>query len=364
MNTVAYYKALETMLDQGRGKYPGLFSEPSRSIAEAMHKRFLLLGDTFFDNIVAWGYAILIFIGSWIVSLIIPWIVWHLLMFNWRKLFCGGGKKNEALVKKYNDHDESANKPSVVPVPKGTPNSGIRPHENVSSSLNQRKVGTGNHPQLVPLKQPYNGWDFVGEAEQQRAKADEQTHYKVKPVITAPDYNRFSGHKRTRYESYVRLIVLCLRVGIVVVGVILAFQAAGVNILSLIASLGVVSVCFSYGAAPMITNILCAIYMYGTDKIEMGDYVQVANVYGFVTALRAQWSELTDDLSPLHGKRRVHQVPNRLPMETIVTVFPNGPPPAILMQYFKELQQVNEFRMNVLKIDPIEACVPQIAFDD
>jgi len=379
-----------------------LFRPPSASIAEAFSRKWGPFAEGTFDNIGAWGWAILIFASCWIVAIFVSWLLWVILMFNWRKLLCGWGKGKDGLIKKMNDHDESTNKPGVVPVAKGTPGGSVNPHDPSSvkspfsypvmgnpspTSVTSTTVGsymTIPMPNQVvmaavpPLemegktklfKRNYQNnrseWDPVGKdtptvvnmaPESERSK--QEVHYKVRPAINAPDYNRFTGHERTRYESYVRLIVLSVRVLIVCAGVTLAFQAAGVNILSLFASLGVVSVCFSYGAAPIITNILCAIYMYGTDKVEMGDYIQIGGIYGFVTALRAQWIELTDDLSPLQGIRRIHQIPNRLPMETIITRYPNGPPPAILMKYFEELEQVNKFRREILKLEPIESLIP------
>ena len=310
----------------------------SASFAEAMGKRFHAFDASMYDDVAYYAIGFGIFIGGWVAGVIVEYVLWYVLMFNWRRLCCGRrkGQPVKPWNKHYNDHDESANHPKHLPQP-GKVES-IQLVEVVSSLI-------GEVPQLRSVGAR------TGETQGTRS----QPFVRV-DVEKATDTNRWHGHRRSRYESYVRLIVLSIRVAIVMAGVVFAFRAAGVNILSLAASLGVISICFSYGAAAMLSNILSALYMYGTDKIEMRDFVACEGRFGMVTAFRAQWSEITDDLHPWQG-RRVHQIPNKTLINSLVTVYPGGPPPELVRTYFEELKTLNAWRkseMNLPPIPPIE----------
>jgi hypothetical protein len=245
-------------------------------------------------------------------------------MFNWKRLFGCAAKRHEAWEKKYSDHDESANQDEVLPVPGAVP----RPVKALFRG--------GGGPRLVSA-----------------ATTTEPVPFKNVPVAQVTDSNRWHGHERTRYESYVRLVVLSTRILIVLAGVLLAFQAAGVNVLSLAASLGVISICFTYGAAPILVNIWAALNMHGTDKLEIGDYVRVGGSYqGIMSAFRTQWSDVTDDLCPWKG-RQIHQIPNRVFLDSAITVYPDGPPPEVIRAYFDDLATYNAWRASALGLPPI-----------
>ena len=307
----------------------------SASFAEAMGKRFHAFDASMYDDVAYYAIGFAIFVGGWVVGVLVEYLLWYLLMFNWRRLCCGRrrGKVRDPWNKHYNDHDESANHPKHLPV---------RQQDQASTAMRVGNVVSALLNDVPTLR-----------ARAGEARATQSQPFVHVEVERATDTNRWHGHRRSRYESYVRLIVLSVRVVIVVAGVVFGFRAAGVNILSLAASLGVISICFSYGAASMLSNILSALYMYGTDKIEMGDYAALEGRFGMVTAFRAQWTELTDDLHPWHG-RRIHQVPNKVLINSLVTVYPAGPPPEIIRDYFRELAEVNEWRRTQMKLPPIE----------
>jgi small-conductance mechanosensitive channel len=294
----------------------------SRSLYEAVVRQRGIFEDGMFDNIAAYGWALFFFVLSWVAAIIVSWALWYVLMFNWRRLFgCGPKRGTAAWDKKYSDHNESANRDEILPTV-------VRP-----SVVQSRGV-----PRLLSA-----------------AVTTEPVPFKSVPVAVKNDV--WHGHDRERYESYVRLIVLAVRIVIVIAGVMLSFQAMGVNVLSLAASLGVISICFTYGAAPILVNIWAALNMHGTDKLEMNDYVRIGNsVQGLVSAMRTQWSDVTDDLSPWMG-RQVHQVPNRVFLDTNITVYPDGPPPEVIKKYFEDLEAVNLWRvkqMGLLPIAPVQ----------
>jgi len=301
----------------------------SRTLAEAFVKQARVFDEPLFDNAAAYGCAIGVLVGTWFASYALSDGLWYLWTLNWQRLFAyccccfrrqdwrthndGDRHRNDdPFFRSPHDPNESANKPKVVPV--------------------------GSGKLLVPLP-PQRGvvmGDVVGVTPQS---------YATLPVVqSSRDSRLWSGAKRSRTENYVRLTVLLIRLLVLVAGVMLAFQAAGVNVLSLAASMGILSLCFSYGGANLLRNFLNVMYMHGTDKLAIGVYVKLdGQTKGVISAFRTQWTELTDDLSPLQG-RQIHQIPNAVFMEGKVTVYPDGPPPEEVARYYDELNKVNEFR--------------------
>lgn len=327
----------------------------ARSLSEALLKRAALFHTgPIFENIVDYLAGIGVFIGGWVAGIILEWLLWYLLMFNWRRLLCkspkdASDKKKEddkLWAKPYNSHDESAKKDGILPMPAGVIQTRV-------NAINRSIYASTAAPRLVE-RQPY--FMAIGDP-----AGTTPVPFKAVPQepTTYTDSKRWHGHERTRYESYVRLVVLSVRVMCVIFGVGLGFQAAGVNFFSLAASLGIISLCFTYGAAPMMTNILSALYMYGTDKLEMGDYVRAGGVQGIITAFRVQWTEITDDLNPMQG-RQIHQIPNRILMEGLISVFPQGPPLEVIQKYFQDLTLANAARdkLGLPPIKPIEFKLP------
>lgn len=134
------------------------------------------------------------------------------------------------------------------------------------------------------------------------------------------------GHKRRTYESWVFLTVLVLRVLIVTGGVFFAFHVAGVNFFSLAVSMGVISLTFTYGAGSLISNTFAALYIQGSGMIRVGDFIRVGTHFGEVAELGVQSFKLINRFDPRMGTQ-IHSIPNKIPIGTIFTIFPDGPPP-------------------------------------
>ena len=291
----------------------------SHSLVEAFARQYRVFEDPLFDNVAAYGIGIGVLVGGWVASWVLSNGLWYAYTLNWRRLFnCGRRRDNDdPLFRNPNDPNESANKPKVLPV--AAVRFAIPVSVGAAAAAKLKRTG-----------------DAVG--------VTPQVYKEVEVTQTHPESRLWSGAKRSRTESYIRLAVLLVRLLVLVATVVLAFQAAGVNVLSLAASMGIISLCLSYGGANLLRNFLNAMYIHGMDKVAINVYVKCGNGYkGIITAFRAQWSDVTDDLSPWQG-RQIHQIPNAVFMENIITVFPDGPPPEDLRRYYDELAQVNTWR--------------------
>jgi hypothetical protein len=318
---------MELLINHATGLRHGSAGGGSQSLYDAFGRQIRVFDDPLFDNAAAYAVGLGVLVGCWVVQWLLSDAVWYAWTANWKRICgccCGRTKKGDAadpLWRNPNDPNESANKPQVLPVV-------------VAAAKARFSVTSGGNPP-PPRKAAVVG-DVVGVTPQP---------YKEVPVVqTDASSTLWSGAKRSRSENYARLAVLVVRLLVMVAGVILAFQAAGVNVLSLAASMGIISLCLSYGGANLLRNFLNAMYIHGMDKLAIGVYVKCGNGYkGIVTAFRAQWSDVTDDLSPWQG-RQIHQIPNAIFMENIITVYPDGPPPEDIRRYYLELEEVNKFR--------------------
>lgn len=304
----------------------------------------------FFLNL-AWGcIGMAIWVGGWIAQFIIGWLLWKLLMCGHQQGFYSDHNKTEShshfphlhngtSEKKKDDGgfqvivDDGQRKPINTPIWSALDSKGI-PRLLSRQAAAAKKIG------------------------QETPSLQQQPHplaYKNVVIPFIPDKKQWHGHGRSLYESYVRLVILILRLSIVLFATAIAFSVAGVNFYSLVTGLGIVSVSFSYAASGMLSNVFGALYMYSTTKLELHDYVSVGPINGEVTAFRAQWTELTDDSQPWKG-RMIHQLPNRLPMETIVTIYPNGPGLSVLKSVKDDLAAIDAWvASNPLALEQLQS---------
>ena len=303
----------------------GWSGSPSASLVEAFSRRARVFDDPLFDNLSAYAIGLAIMVGSWFGGWFAEWLILRAWGVNWRRLTggcCGRRSKDEdgdPLFRNLNDPNASANRPKVLPV---------RTKFSPSGSM---KMG-----------------DVVGVVPQQYKDVPvEQVHH---------DSRLWSGAKPSHAENYVRLTSMLARLVVLVGGLMLAFQAAGVNVLSLAASMGIVTLCFTYGGAGLLRNFLSGIYLHWTCKVSTGVYVSVSSdKQGIVTDSTSQWIVITDDLRPSKG-RQLHLIPNGSMMDADVTVFPDGPPSDAVLRYFDELEVVNKARLTrgLPSLQPLE----------
>jgi hypothetical protein len=332
----------------GLGARIGAGPPSSSSLVEAFARQKRVFEEPLFDNLTGFWWGLIIFVGGWFAAWAVNYVILWLWGVNWKRIFgcCsdGGGRyrqdrdrdhrsdEEDPLFRSPNDPNVSTNRPKVVPVVKArfTPDGSVVGGHLMGSSAVSRVA------------------DAVGVIPQQ---------YKEVPVVQAQrDSKLWSGMKPSRLENYVRLTALLARLVVLVATIMLAFQAAGVNALSLAASMGIVSLCFTYGGANLVRNFLSVIYMHGTNKFSIGMYIALSDgKQGLITSFGGQWTEVTDDLRPSKG-RQVHLIPNGTLMDSDVTVYPDGPPSDVVLRYLEELKTVNEARLahGLSSLQPVE----------
>ena len=362
----------------------------STSFFDAVHKKTVAWDSGKYDLAGNVAIGLAIGLGAWVLAFFVELFVWHTMTFNWRRLVCcGRGKTGKnTWFKPYNSTTEAEKRPYVLPVHADTP--GATPHPlstsappppEVNKTVNSAVRSTSYSVELPPAHLLRHNRGLVrripvsGAQQQQQQQLfnnnnntehvaihimnptttppdlvralppDQLQHYKVEPSQSSSLYNFYTGHERSRFESYARMTALLIRVVIVIAGIIAACSSAGINVISVVTGLGIVAIMYTYGAQPLVTNVCSSIYIHGSGRIDMLDYVVIGSFKGFVGSFNAQFIELIDDLSPwTWGPRRIAQVPTGMFSNTPFSALPNGPPPMVIAEYMKELAQVNEQR--------------------
>lgn len=339
--------------------------EQATSFVDAVYKKTLAWDSGKYDLAGNLAIGLAIGLGAWVVAFFVELLVWHVMTFNWRRLVCCGRVRDKShkqpWFKPYNSTTEAERRPYVLPVRADTP--GATPHP---LSVDEHNKNTTDHAtitadriQLPPPRMTSDprqnlvrrvpilgGGGHIAVDLIQAVPKDQLQHYTVEPSQSTSPHNFYTGHERSRYESYARMTALLVRVVIVIAGIIAAFSSAGVNVISVVTGLGIVGILYTYGAQPLVTNICSSIYIHGSGRIDMLDYIVIGGAFkGFVGSFNAQFIELIDDLSPFTGgPRRIQQIPTGTFANTPFSVFPNGPPPAVIDEYFKELDKANALR--------------------
>lgn len=342
--------------------------EQATSFVDAVYKKTLAWDSGKYDLAGNLAIGLAIGLGAWVVAYFVELLVWHVMTFNWRRLVCCGRVRDKShkqpWFKPYNSTTEAERRPYVLPVRADTP--GATPHplsvEDHNKNITGHATITADRIQLppprmtsdprqnlvrrVPILGGGGGGGHIAVDLIQAVPKDQLQHYTVEPSQSTSPHNFYTGHERSRYESYARMTALLVRVVIVIAGIIAAFSSAGVNVISVVTGLGIVGILYTYGAQPLVTNICSSIYIHGSGRIDMLDYIVIGGAFkGFVGSFNAQFIELIDDLSPFTGgPRRIQQIPTGTFANTPFSVFPNGPPPAVIDEYFKELDKANALR--------------------
>jgi len=291
-----------------------------QNFGEAVQAARVIMSQGYFMNI-AWGLAAAaLFIGTILGQWLIGWALFKILMM----CNCCGAKRDKEL----HDKRDSEEHPHHVPVQGRAAFSvmvddgGDNPSPTSTSHRGPPRL-IPKHPASIHVHQP-------GHQQQQQ-----YVHYPDKK-----DNDKYwHGHVHNAYESYVRLCVILVRLTIVVIGLVISFSVAGVNFFSLAVSIGVLSLVFTYGAGGLVSNVFAAIYMFSSGKVKLGMWLQIGSYEGEVTAMRVQQTELVNDYDAWKG-RRIHHIPNKLIMETPMTIYDDGPSPGVIKHYRKTLKEV------------------------
>ncbi len=292
------------------------------SIHEAYEHVGRTMATGFFENIAWWSVALAILIGTMIGQWVLAWMLYQAMVCCRRT--------------------------------KGAKQASEDAHEHVPVSVEV----TGRATYVTFLDDDGGGGGGGGAALRKRGGGDGIPRLLHKPVaqqgqVRFPDYvhrerdggkwkdliHRDHDTRRDRYMSWVRLVCLIFRMAFVTTGISLAFHVAGVNFFSLAISVGIISLVFTYGAGGLIANAFAALCIYSTDKIEMHDFIRVGVYMGFVTAFTVQHITIVNDLDPYMG-RQIHHIPNKIPLATVFTQYPDGPPLKLRIAREKALAEI------------------------
>lgn len=356
------------MIEALRSFHLGTEHEQATSFVDAVYRKARAWESGKYDLAGNVAIGVAIGLGAWVAAYFVELLVWHALTFNWRRLLCCAWVRDKShkqpWFKPYNSTTEAERRPYVLPVRADTP--GATPHplstvEDHNKNTTDHATFSASRIQLppshmtsdprqnlvrrVPILGGGGGGGHVAVDLVQAVPKDQLQHYTVEPSQSTSPHNFYTGHERSRYESYARMTALIVRVVIVIAGIIAAFSSAGVNVISVVTGLGIVGILYTYGAQPLVTNVCSSIYIHGSGRIDMLDYIMIGTFKGFVGSFNAQFIELIDDLSPFTGgARRIQQIPTGSFANTPFSVFPNGPPPVVIDEYFKELDKANTLR--------------------
>ena len=284
-----------------------------------------------FANVWMAFVAFGIFIGTWIAAFVVGWAL--------RKILLCGKAEGQ-----WSEHDKRRSVLHAKHVPTSF----------MPTTWNQvftaQKVQQQQPAPVAPASSPpqakYSNPDGTPKLVSRRmiglnAPAVPQPEPLLEPTghTLATNKDHWHGHPSSAYENYVSFFILIVRMVIVLAGTIASFFTAGVSFVSLATGLGLISVSFSVGASSFIANVFASVTLFGTYKLGLNDFVEIGHAIGEITAMFLNWMEVTDDFHPLYG-RRVFQVPNRVPVDTIVTYYPDGPPLLVIDGFYKEMEQI------------------------
>ena len=279
---------------------------------------------SFFQNVGWISLGVGVWIGGWVLQFLVGWIVWKIAM-------CGkppGSMSGHIIPENAKQHE--------LPL-----------YRSSSAQQTSIRVETGAAPdgirhrmaQIPTLVQSSSGWREDGPA-----YGDLPHAYRRVKLPYVPEGRQWHG-KGTRlkmaYESAVQTFVTCLRVVIVVFATVYASYLCGVSLISVAASLGLVSLTFSMAASSQIANVFAGITISATGKVQLHDFIEVGPAIGEVDSMKTQWVDVVNRFSPRSGKKVV-QVPNRALLDNFVTIYPDGPPAYLVERMEQEYKQAVE----------------------
>jgi small-conductance mechanosensitive channel len=130
-----------------------------------------------------------------------------------------------------------------------------------------------------------------------------------------PDGDIWSRWSRTTVTHLVALFLRCL---IIIVGLYVAFDAVGIDMGTLVASLGIVAAVVTFAARDLIVNTAAAFCLLTTGLVQEGMYIVTSGVKGTVFRVHSLNTLMLERNGPL-GKIVVHSIPNYMFFATTVS---------------------------------------------
>jgi len=117
----------------------------------------------------------------------------------------------------------------------------------------------------------------------------------------------------TKHQSVLHLMKNTLRRTILVIGVIAALGAAGVNLGALIASAGLMGFAIGYVLRDLLSNIIAGILLIFNKTIKKGDRVIISGFEGTVEKIELRYTTLK-------ANEKIYLVPNNKLFTSILTI--------------------------------------------
>ena len=100
--------------------------------------------------------------------------------------------------------------------------------------------------------------------------------------------------KSRHAETIKGLACNCLKYAVAIYGIIFGLSVLGINMVAVIASLGVVALVIGFGAETLIEDVITGLFIIFEDQIHVGDIVTIDNFRGTVTAIGVRTTQVTD----------------------------------------------------------------------
>ena len=148
-------------------------------------------------------------------------------------------------------------------------------------------------------------------------------------------------------QSFVRTIV---RYTVIIIGILAALSAVGINIDSLLASIGIAGVTIGFAARDAFSNLISGLLIFLDRPFVIGDLVEVNDNYGHVEQITLRSTRI------ITSDGKMLAVPNNEMINKTVASYTNFPslrldiPVTVAVD--EDLQQVRELLLDVVKDDP------------
>ena len=100
--------------------------------------------------------------------------------------------------------------------------------------------------------------------------------------------------KSRHAETLKGLAANCLRYAVAIYGVVFGLSILGVNMVAVIASLGVLGLIIGFGAETLIEDVITGLFIIFEGQIHVGDIVTIDNFRGTVSAIGIRTTQVTD----------------------------------------------------------------------
>ena len=100
--------------------------------------------------------------------------------------------------------------------------------------------------------------------------------------------------KSRHAETIKSLLCNCLKYVVVIYAIIFGLSILGVNMVAVIASLGVLGLIVGFGAQTLIEDVITGLFIIFEGQFHVGDIVTIDNYRGTVTSIGIRTTQITD----------------------------------------------------------------------